>query len=134
MSTEVIVVDGWSTPRGYTVGRIGNGRALHVAGCVGWDAQCQFHSTELVPQFRQALANVIAIVHAGLGKVHDIASMTIYVTDMAAYREARRELGPVWRDLMGTHFPAMALVAVTALVEPQAVVEIQAIAHLGSDE
>lgn len=134
MSTEVVVVDGWSTPRGYTVGRIGSGRTLHVAGCVGWDGNQQFHHAELVPQFRQALANVVAIVHAALGKVHDIASMTIYVTDIQAYRDARRELGPVWRELMGTHFPAMALVAVSALVEPQAVVEIQAIAHLGGEE
>ena len=134
MSTEGILVDGWAMPRGYTAGRIGLGRTLHVAGCVGWDAQCQFHSTELVPQFAQALSNVIAIVHAARGRTVDIASMTIYVTDMPAYRAARKELGAVWRERMQTHFPAMALVAVTALVEPQAVVEIQAIAHLAHDE
>ena len=56
--------------------------------------------------------------------------MTIYVTDIAAYRAARKSLGPIWRERFGTHFPAMALVAVTALVEPDAVIEIQCVAHL----
>ena len=121
-------------PKGYTAGRIGAGRTLHVAGCVGWDAQCAFHSNDLVEQFARALSNVIAIVHAAHGRTSDIASMTIYVTDMVEYRSRRRELGPVWRERMLTHYPAMALVAVQSLVEPEAVVEIQAIAHLGHDE
>jgi enamine deaminase RidA (YjgF/YER057c/UK114 family) len=134
VSAEVVVVDGWSTPSGYTAGRIGTGRTLHVAGCVGWDAQCKFHSTDLVEQFGRALGNVVAVVHAARGRTSDIASMTIYVTDIGAYRARRRELGPVWRDHMLTHYPAMALVGVSALVEPEALVEIQAIAHLAHED
>ncbi len=134
MSAELVAVDGWATPSGYTAGRIGTGRVLHVAGCVGWDAHCKFHSTDLVEQFGRALGNVCAVVHAARGRTSDIASMTIYVTDMAAYRARRRELGPVWREHMLAHYPAMALVAVTALVEPEALVEIQAVAHLTHDD
>jgi len=134
MSTEQILVEDWPTPSGYANGRIGIGPVLHVAGQVGWGADGKFASKELVDQFARALDNVIAIVHAAKGKVTDIAAMTIYVTDIPHYRAIRRELGPVWRARMGHHFPAMALVGVTALVELDAVVEIQAIAHLGHDE
>lgn len=134
MSADIVVVDGWVTPSGYTHGRIGTGRAVHVAGCVGWDEQCKFHSEDLVEQFARALSNVIAVVHAARGRTTDIASMTIYVTDIEEYRKRRRELGPIWRERMGTHYPAMALVGVTALVELPAKVEIQAIAHLAHDE
>jgi enamine deaminase RidA (YjgF/YER057c/UK114 family) len=87
-----------------------------------------------VGQFAQALTNIIAILDAANAKVSDIASMTVYVTDIAAYRAATRQLGPVWKERMGSHFPAMALVAVSALVEPEAVVEIQAVAYLEQSE
>ncbi len=134
MSTEQVLVEEWPTPSGYANGRIGIGAVLHVAGQVGWMPDGKFTSRELTDQFARALDNVIAIVHAARGKVTDIASMTIYVTDIAHYRASRRELGPLWRARMGHHFPAMALVGVAALVEPDAVIEIQAVAHLGHDE
>ncbi|MGE3544738.1 MAG: RidA family protein, partial [Kofleriaceae bacterium] len=88
------------------------------------------HET-FVAQFGQALDNVIAVVRAAGGSPTDLASMTVFVTDMAAYRATRKELAAIWKLRLGKHFPAMALVAVTALFEPDAVVEIQAIAHLG---
>jgi enamine deaminase RidA (YjgF/YER057c/UK114 family) len=69
-------------------------------------------------------------VHAAGGKVTDIATMTVYVTDVVAYRTSMRALGPIWKERMGQHYPAMALVAVSALVEPEAVVEIQVVAYL----
>ena len=134
MSTEQILVESWPTPSGYANGRLGRGPVLHIAGQVGWTPDGTFPSRELPDQFGRALDNVIAIVHAARGKVTDLASMTIYVTDIADYRARRRELGPVWRARMGHHFPAMALVGVTALVEPDALIEIQAIAHLEHDE
>ena len=130
MSTEGVVVEGWATPKGYSNGRIGRGAVLHVAGQIGWDAQEKFVSKDLVGQFAQALTNVIAIVHAARGKVSDIAEMTVYVTDIEAYRAARKQLGPVWKERMQNHFPAMALVAVSSLVELEALVEIQAVAYL----
>lgn len=125
-----VVVPSWPPPRGYANGMVGQGRTLHVAGQIGWDAQGVFHSDELLPQFAQALDNVLAVVAAAGGSATDIASMTVFVTDLDAYRAGLRELGALWRPRLGKHFPAMALVGVAGLVEPRAKVEIQAIAHL----
>jgi enamine deaminase RidA (YjgF/YER057c/UK114 family) len=136
VSTEDVLVPGWPTPKGYSNGRIGSGRVLEVGGQIGWDTEMQFPAAEtaeqrFVAQFAQTLDNVIAVVRAAGGELTDIASMTAYVTDMAIYRSARKELAAVWRARLGKHFPAMALVAVSALFEPEAVVEIQAVAYLG---
>jgi len=132
VSTSEIGVPGLPAPRGFTHGRTGRGRAVHVAGQIGCDEHgvC---STGFVPQFARALDNVLAVVRAAGGTAEDVATMTVYVTDIAAYREAQKELGAVWRARLGKHFPAMALVAVAALVEPAAVVEIQATAYVGGE-
>jgi len=134
MSTEVVAVDAWPAPKGYANGRIGAGKVLHVAGQIGWMPDGTFIAKDLVGQFAQALTNVIEVVHAAKGKVSDIAEMTVYVTDIVAYRAARKQLGPIWRERMQTHFPAMALVGVSALVELEALVEIQAVAYLEHEE
>lgn len=133
MSSEEVQVPGWPVPRGYANGRFGAGRVVHVGGQIGWTPDGTFASPELVPQFAQALDNVLAVVRAAGGAVEDIATMTVYVTDIEAYRAAPKELGAVWRARLGKHFPAMALVAVTHLVEKQAVVEIQATAYVSGD-
>ena len=130
MSCEEFRVPGWPAPRGYANGRTGHGRPLHVAGQVGWDQHGQLVSAELVPQFIQAIDNVIAVVRAAGGVPADIATMTAFVTAVAAYRSAARDLGPAWSARIGRHFPAMTLVGVTALVEPGALIEIQATAYL----
>ncbi len=132
MSTKDVVVAEWPPPRGYANGRIGEGRVLHVAGQIGWDEQGRFVGSDLVTQFGKALDNVLAVVRAAGGTAEDIAAMTVFVTDIEAYRNAGKELGVVWRARLGRHYPAMALVAVTHLVERQAKVEIQATAHLGA--
>lgn len=133
MSSQEISVPGWPAPRGYANGRTGRGRTLHVAGQIGWDEHGAFGSSELVPQFAKALDNVIAVVRAAGGAHEDIAEMTVYVTDIAAYRGAGKELGMAWRARLGKHFPAMTLVAVSDLVEPRAVVEIRATAYVGGE-
>ena len=130
MSSDEIRVLGWPAPRGYANGRTGRGTAVHVAGQIGWDDQGQMASG-LVEQFARAVDNVIAVVRAAGGTREDIATMTVFVTDIDAYRTGVRELGAAWRGSMGRHFPAITLVAVTALVEPRAVVEIQATAYIG---
>lgn len=130
MSTRDIIVAEWPKPKGYSNGRIGTGRVLHVAGQIGWNEQGVFVAKDLAGQFAQALKNVCAVVRAAGGFVDDIAEMTCYVTDIAAYRAAQKDLGPIWKEHMGRHYPAMALVGVAALVELEAVVEIQAIAYL----
>ncbi|MBX3159630.1 MAG: RidA family protein [Deltaproteobacteria bacterium] len=109
---------------------MGIGRPLHVAGQIGWDAQGHFASRALVDQFAVALDNVLAVVRAANGRPSDIASMTVFVTNIEEYRQSQRALSPVWRDRMGSHYPAMALVAVSALVEREAVVEILAVAYI----
>ena len=134
MSTEQVVVETWPPPKGYANGRIGRGPVLHVAGQVGWTPQGVFEAKDFLGQFAQALSNVIEVVHAAHGRITDIAEMTMYVTDIAAYRASLKQLGPIWKERMQSHFPAMALVAVAALVEPEALVEIQAVAYLEHPE
>jgi enamine deaminase RidA (YjgF/YER057c/UK114 family) len=130
MSIKMIDVPGWPRPRGYNNGAVGSGRVLHVAGQIGWNAQQQFEALDLVGQFGVALDNVLAVVRAAGGDVTDIAELTVYVTDIAAYRIGAAQLGAVYKERMGKHYPAMALVGVTELVEPRARVEIQAVAYL----
>jgi len=132
MSTEDVVVAEWPKPKGYSNGRIGKGRVLHVAGQIGWNEQGVFVAKDLVGQFAQTLANIVAVVKAAGGAASDIAEMTCYVTDIAAYRAAQKQLGPIWKEHMGRHYPAMALVGVAALVELEAGIEIQAVAYLES--
>jgi enamine deaminase RidA (YjgF/YER057c/UK114 family) len=130
MPIDEVSVPGWPRPRGYINGAIGRGAVLHVAGQIGWGTDGRFAATDLAGQFGVALDNVIAVVTAAGGAPTDIAEMTVYVTDVAAYRASARAIGEAWRARLGTHYPAMALVQVAALVEPTAVVEIQAVAYL----
>ena len=125
---DVVHPAGFPPARGYSNGISAHGRTLFVAGQVGWEPDGTFASDELIPQFSRALDNVLAVVRAAGGEPGHIAQMTIYVTDMAAYRAAAGSLSSVWRERMGRHYPAMALVAVSELVDPRALVEIQAIA------
>ena len=136
MSAEDVIVPGWPPPKGFSNGRIGKGRVLHVGGQIGCDAHGTFpprsvFDANFTAQFAQTLDNVIAVVQAAGGVVEDIAEMTVFVVDMPMYRTARTELGAVWRQRLGKHYPAMALVAVRELFEKDALVEIQAIAYLG---
>ena len=130
MSTKEITVAEWPRPRGYANGRIGQGGVLHVAGMIGWDEHGKL-AEGLGPQFGKALDNILAVVRAAGGVAEDIATMTVFVTDIEDYRKSQALLAPIWRERLGRHYPAMALVGVTALVEPAAVVEIQAIAYVG---
>ena len=132
MSTKEVTVTEWPKPRGYANGRIGQGAVVHVAGQIGWDEHGKFVEGGLGGQFGKALDNVIAVVKAAGGSAEDIATMTVFVTDIDDYRKSQAILGPIWRERLGRHYPAMALVAVTALVEPVAVVEIQAVAYVGA--
>jgi len=119
---------GWPRPKGYSNGVSARGRNIFTAGVVGWDANERFVTTDLAGQFRQALTNILAILaEDGAGPEH-LVRMTCYVTDIAEYRGSLAAIGAAWRDVIGRHFPAMALVAVTALVDPAAKIEIEATA------
>jgi enamine deaminase RidA (YjgF/YER057c/UK114 family) len=124
-ATRFVEVPGWPEPKGYANGVVTGKRTLYVAGQVGWDSAHQFTGDGLVEQFAQALDNVLSVVRAAGGGPESVVKMTIYVTDLPAYRAAQRALGPVWRERFGRHFPAMALVGVTGLVEERALVEIE---------
>ncbi len=123
--------EGWAPAKGYANGVVcEGGRTVYVAGQIGWDAHQRFTSDDFVAQFDQALANVVAVVEAAGGRATDIVKMTVYVTDLDAYRDGLRGVGGAWRARLGKHFPAMALVGVAGLVERAAKVEIEAIAHI----
>ncbi len=118
---------GWPAPRGYSNGMMGRGQVVLVGGQIGWDEAGRFPDG-LVAQTRQALLNILAVLKEAGGGPEHIGRLTWYVVDMAEYRASLRDLGPVYRDVMGRHFPAMALVQVVSLVEPAARVEIEATA------
>jgi enamine deaminase RidA (YjgF/YER057c/UK114 family) len=131
MTVEIVNPTGSAPPRGYSNGVVGSGRTIYVAGQIGWGADQTFSTDDFAAQFAIALDHVIAVVRAGGGEPSDIAKLTIYVTDLAEYRRSRAALGPIWRERLGRHYPAMALVGVTGLVEPLAKVEIEAVACVG---
>ena len=119
---------GWPKPKGYANGVITEGRRSSTwPARWGGTRSSAFESDDFARQFAQALDNVLAVVRAAGGRPEGVVKMTVYVTDLAAYRASQRALGPVWRERFGRHFPAMALVGVAGLVEEGALVEIEAV-------
>ena len=119
---------GWPRPKGYANGVEAEGRFVFTAGQIGWNAEERFESDDLVDQIRQTLTNVRAVIaEAGAGPEH-LVRLTWYVTDMDGWRSRRKEIGEAYRAVFGKAFPPMACVAVAALVEPRAKVEIEAVA------
>ena len=125
--SRAILPEGWPLPRGYANGMVAEGRVLVTGGLVGWDENGVF-ARGFLPQLERTFLNIKAVVEAGGGRIEDIVRMTWYVTDIEAYRASLKELGPVYRAVLGRHFPAMAVVQVVSLVEPEALVEIEATA------
>jgi enamine deaminase RidA (YjgF/YER057c/UK114 family) len=132
MTLEMVNPESFGAPRGYNNGVLApaGSRMLFVAGQTALDESGAIVGGGMVAQWARALANVLAVVRAAGGEPHDIARMTIFITDLDAYRDNRLAIGAEWRALMGRHFPAMAVVAVTALVDDGAMVEIEATAAL----
>ena len=119
---------GWPRPKGYSNAMAARGRIIVTAGVVGWDANEHFVSNTLAGQFAQALRNIVAILECDGAGPRNIARLTCYVTSIEEYLASLKEIGEAWKAIMGRHYPAMALVAVSALVEPEALVEIEATA------
>jgi enamine deaminase RidA (YjgF/YER057c/UK114 family) len=124
---EMLQPPGWPAPKGYANGIKARGEFVFVGGMVGWDANEKFPKG-FVPQAKQALENILAVLVEGGARPEHVVRMTWYVLDMDEYLAARRELGAAYRDVMGDHFPAMALVQVGRLFEPEARLEIEATA------
>ena len=131
MRLEVLNPEDWAAPKGYSnVVRVtGNFAQVFIAGQIAWDAEQQLVGPDdFVAQFRQALENVVACVRTAGGEPSGLATMTVFVTDKQLYLDSVRELGEIWKEVVGRHWPAMALVQVADLLDPGALVEIQATA------
>lgn len=125
MTQRILQPAGWPRPSGYANGVSATGRLVFVAGQVGWNAAGAFESDDFVAQVAQALRNVVAVLAEDGARPEHIARMTWYVTDRGEYVRRAREIGAVYREVIGRHFPAMTAVEVSALVETGAKVEVE---------
>jgi enamine deaminase RidA (YjgF/YER057c/UK114 family) len=126
----IVQPEGWAPPKGYANGVLASGRQLYVGGQIGWNAQGQFESDDLVDQVRQALRNCLAVLEAAGGGAEHMVRMTWYLVDKKAYVARLKDIGAAYREVMGRNFPAMTAVQVVSLVEDRALVEIEVTAVL----
>lgn len=122
---EILQPANWVRPKGYSNGVAAKGRMVFVSGMIGWDAQEKIVSDDLVAQVRQALKNIVAVLAEGGAKPEHIVRITWYVVDKHEYLSAAREIGAIYREIVGRHYPAMTIVQVAALLEDAARVEIE---------
>lgn len=130
---HTILPPGWPRPKGYSNAVVAEGRLVFIAGQVGWTPEERFEAEDFLGQARQALANVRTILEAAGGRTRDLVRLTWYVVDKQEYLDALRELGDVYREEIGAHYPAMSLVEVAGLVETGARLEIEATAVIPYD-
>ena len=122
---QILQPPGWRRPGGYSNGVAAEGLIVFVAGLIGWDENSEFQSDDFIAQTAQALKNTVAVLaEAGAGPEH-VTRMTWYITDKQEYLSRRHELGGVYRNVMGRHYPAMAMVQVAGLMDDRAKVEIE---------
>jgi enamine deaminase RidA (YjgF/YER057c/UK114 family) len=125
---EFLNPKGWKPALGYSNGVAAGGRTLFLGGMIGWNGQQEFESDDFIEQVAQTLRNIVDVLAEGGARPEHLVRLTWYVTDRDEYVARQRELGGVYREIIGKHFPAMALVQVVALVEQRAKVEIEATA------
>jgi enamine deaminase RidA (YjgF/YER057c/UK114 family) len=131
---QTLLPAGWAKPVGYANGiAVDAGRLVFIAGQVGWDAQQRFASEDIVAQFDQALANVVAVLAQAGGRPDHLVRITAYCCDKPAYLAARRALGDVWRRRIGRHYPAMSMIFVADLLDHPGKIELEATAVLPRD-
>lgn len=123
--SKILQPPGWPPPRGYSNGIAAQGRMVFVSGMVGWDKAGQFQTDDFTAQVRQALQNIVAVLAEASAEPRHVVRMTWYVVDKKEYLEALKEIGAAYREIMGSHYPAMTAVEVSALVEDRARVEIE---------
>ena len=130
---KILQPEGWKAPKGYSNGVMAEGRMVFVGGQVGWTGDQVFETDDFAGQTEQTLRNIVDVLAEAGGSPEHITRMTWYVTDKQEYLAQQKELGAVYRKVIGNHFPAMALVQVVALVEDRAKVEIEATAVLPTE-
>lgn len=122
---RTLLPEGWPRPKGYANGIAASGEIVFVAGQIGWTPEGRFEETSLAGQFRQTLDNTLEVLTAAGAAPEHVARMTWYITDKRAYLASLAEIGAIWREKMGRHYPAMAVVEVKALIEDAALIEIE---------
>lgn len=122
---QILQPPGWPRPKGYANGILADGRLIVVGGQIGWDENEQFQSDDFIDQVAQALRNTLAVLREGGAGPEHVVRMTWYITDRDEYRSRVREMGAVYRELMGKTYPAMAMVQVAGLMEARAKVEVE---------
>ena len=127
---QILQPPDWARPRGYANGIAASGKLVFVSGMIGWDAQCEFQTDDFAGQTAQALRNVVAVLAEAGARPEHIVRMTWYVTDKQEYVAAYKAIGAAYREIIGTHYPAMTAVQVAGLVEDRAKVEIEVTAVL----
>lgn len=119
---------GWKPAKGYANGVVAQGRTVYLGGMIGWNSQQEFETDDFVGQFRQCLQNIVDVLAEAGGRPEHLVRLTWYITSRDEYLAGLRDLGQAYRDVIGRHFPAMAVVQVVALMEARAKVEIEATA------
>jgi enamine deaminase RidA (YjgF/YER057c/UK114 family) len=122
---QILLPHGWPRPKGYSNGIAANGRQVYIAGQIGWDEHGVIVSDDFAAQFRKVLENTLAILAEAGGRPEHIVRMTGYVTSRDEYLAAGAAIGAAWKTLMGRHYPVMAFVEVSGLMETGAKIEIE---------
>jgi enamine deaminase RidA (YjgF/YER057c/UK114 family) len=125
---QVLQPPNWARAKGFSNGIAANGKLVFIAGQIGWTGQGEWRDRSFAGQFRQAMQNIIEVLAQAGGQPQHIVRLTWYVLDKQEYVAALREVGAAYRELMGKHYPTMAVVQVSGLVEDQARLEIEATA------
>jgi enamine deaminase RidA (YjgF/YER057c/UK114 family) len=133
MTHEILHPKHWKPARGYANGVAASGRMVFTGGIIGWNAECEFETDDFVGQVAQALRSIVEVLAEAGAKPEHLVRLTWYVTDKKEYLSNLKGLGAVYKEIIGRHYPAMALVQVVALVEDRAKVEIEATAVLPQD-
>lgn len=132
MKLTTIHPEGWAPAKGYANGKLTSDGTLYIGGQIGWTKEKVFESHDFIGQMEQALRNIVDVVEAAGGQATDIARLTWFVIDKAEYAARQREIGDVYRKVLGRHFPAMSLLVVAGLLEDEALLEIEATAFIGT--
>jgi enamine deaminase RidA (YjgF/YER057c/UK114 family) len=128
MSIEILHPQGWAPAKGYANGVVAEGRQVFIAGQIGWNEKCELVSDDFIAQVEQALRNIVAVLKEAGGGPEHLVRLTWYLTDKREYVSRQKELGEVYRRVLGKNFPAMSAFVVMALIEDRAKVEIEATA------
>jgi enamine deaminase RidA (YjgF/YER057c/UK114 family) len=134
MSSNTLQPPEWARPKGYANGVSARGRLIFISGQVGWNGQCEFVSDVLAEQVGQALRNIVRVLQEDAAESRHLVRLTWFILSRDAYHRELREIGAVYRDVIGKHFPVMSVVEVSALMEQRALVEIEATAVVPDDE